>query len=258
MPTREVAAQFDRISDVYDSTRDPVETDTLAALAAALRSVGVRRLLEVGIGTGRVGVPLGKLGLDITGVEPSRGMLAKARAKGLHRIVRGSGYQLPFRDGSFDAVLFVHVLHVLEEPARAIREGARVGTAGVYALVHPRSDEARADTSDSPRHLLREILAEQGYPTPDRSSPGRKERDLLARFPPDRLTVVSESDVTESVRARLERLELRGQRHLQHVPADAFARAIATAKERAGDRTVSYHRVEAIAAWTSGPVAADA
>jgi SAM-dependent methyltransferase len=249
MPTREVAAEFDQISDVYDATREPLDGPTIDGLADALRTAGAHRILEVGIGTGRVAKPLIERGFDITGVEPSRGMFAKARAKGITRIVRGSGYRLPFADGAFDATLFVHVLHVLDDPPRALQEAARVGRLGAFALIHPRSDDPSKRRDDSPRHLIRAILEEQGYTMPARSPPWTKERDLLLRFPPDRMQVVSESDVTEALRDRIDRLEKRGNRGLLRIPPEVVHRALATARERVGDRTVTYHRIEALATW---------
>jgi ubiquinone/menaquinone biosynthesis C-methylase UbiE len=251
MPTREVAAEFDQISDVYDSTRDPLDPPTLDGLARELRAQNANRLLEIGIGTGRVAKPLLDRGFDLTGVEPSRGMMAKARAKGLSRIVRGSGYHLPFADGAFDAALFVHVLHVLDEPSTALQEATRVGRFGAFALVHPRAADPARERDEYPRHLIRDALAEQGYEVPPRSTPWAKERDLLSRCPPERVGVVHESDVTETLRSRIDRLGLRGQRHLLAVPPEIFARAVASAREKVGDRTITYHRVEALAHWTA-------
>jgi ubiquinone/menaquinone biosynthesis C-methylase UbiE len=251
--TREVAAEFDQISGVYDATRDPLDPPTVNGLADALRTRGVRQVLEVGVGTGRVAEPLAQRGFAITGVEPSLGMLSKARAKGISRVVRGSGYHLPFSDRAFDATLFVHVLHVLDDPAAAIREGTRVARSGAFALVHPRSHDPSRERDEFPRHMLRDLLAEQGYPLPPRSTPWEKERDLLARLPPDHVEVVSEADVTESLRRHLDRLAIRGQRYLRSVPPEVVQRAIATAKERVGDRTVTYHRVEALATWGGPP-----
>jgi SAM-dependent methyltransferase len=253
MPTLKVAAEFDQISLVYDETRDPLDSGTVDHLAAALRGAGVESILEVGTGTGRVAKPLWDRGIAVTGLDASRGMLSKARAKGLPRLIRGTGYHLPFRDHAFDGTLFVHVLHVLDDPERAIREASRVSRVGSFALVHPRgsgpADSARRE--DEPRHLVRSILEEQGYPMPPRSNPWTKERDLLARFPPDSLTVVSEREVTEPLRARIDRLAKRGHRNLLTVPPDVLARAIQTARERVGDRSITYHRVEALASWSA-------
>lgn len=259
MPTKEVAAEFDRISFVYDETRDPLDAATVDGLVGSLRVAGATSVLEVGVGTGRVAQPLSERGITVTGVDASSGMLAKARAKGLGRLVRGSAYRLPFPDRAFDATLFVHVLHVLDDPARAIREAHRVGRVGTFALIHPRGANGRVDTrrEDEPRSLVREILVEQGFPVPPRHSLWVKERDLLAKFPPDHLAVVSEREITESLRSRIDRLAKRGHRNLLSIPPEALERAIAIARGRVGDRTVTYTRVEALARWTSAPGDAD-
>jgi ubiquinone/menaquinone biosynthesis C-methylase UbiE len=255
MPTREVAAEFDQISLVYDETRDPLDGSTIDGLAAELRQAGAISLLEVGVGTGRVAKPLLDRGVTLLGIDASKGMLAKAREKGLTRLVRGSGYHLPFRDDAFDATLFVHVLHLLDDPEAAVHEAVRVSRVGAYALVHPRTLGAETPTrrEDEPRNLIRQILVEQGYPIAPRSSPWTKERDFLTRFPPDSVHVVSEKDVTESLSSRLDRLAKRGHRNLLKIPPEALRHAIEVARERVGDRTVTYHRVEALATW--GPSA---
>jgi ubiquinone/menaquinone biosynthesis C-methylase UbiE len=259
MPTREVAAQFDQISLVYDETRDPLDLPTIDGLAARLKSAGVSSILEVGVGTGRIAKPLSDRDLEITGVDASKGMLAKARDKGLPRLLRGSGYHLPFRDRSFDATLFVHVLHVLDDPMTAVREAARVSRVGTFALIHPHTDDdpARAARRENePRRMVAEILREQGYPIPPRSSPWSKEREFLARHPPDSLLVLSEKDVTESLRSRVDRLEKGGHRNLLAIPPAALRQAIEIARERVGDGTTTYHRVEALARWgPPGPAA---
>jgi len=259
MPTREVAAQFDQISLVYDETREPLDAPTVDGLAAALRTAGASSVLEVGVGTGRVAKPLSDRGITVTGVDASRGMLAKAREKGLARLVRGSGYRLPFTDRSFDATLFVHVLHVLDDPSTAVHEAARVSRVGTYALVHPRGEQGAVGgrREDEPRRLVREILAEQGFPMAPRASPWTKERDFLTLLPPDSLRIVSEADVTESLRSRIDRLAKRGHRNLLNIPPEALRHAIEVAREQVGDRTVTYHRVEALATWNPGRWTAD-
>ena len=252
MPTREVAAQFDQISTVYDETRDPLDAETVDRVAEVLRQAGVASLLEVGVGTGRVAKPLLDRGILVTGLDASRGMLAKARGKGLVRLVRGSGYRLPFPTGAFDATLFVHVLHVLDDAPLAVREAARVARRSVFALVHPRREDGATPhpREDEPRRLIREVLAEEGYSVAPRSSPWAKERDILARIPPDSIQVIGEKDVTESLCSRIDRLAKRGHRNLLAVPPEALRRAVEVARERVGNRTVTYHRVEAMARWS--------
>jgi SAM-dependent methyltransferase len=68
----------DEIADVYDelySSYDPAALDTLAELA------GDGPVLELGIGTGRIALPLAARGLEVHGVEASAAMLEKLRSK---------------------------------------------------------------------------------------------------------------------------------------------------------------------------------
>ncbi len=250
MSTREVAAEFDQISNAYDATRDPIDAETLTRLESAFEAAGIRRVLEIGVGTGRIAKPLTERGLEVTGIDASRGMLSHARAKGLLRLIRGSAYRLPFSDGAFDAALFVHVLHVLDEPGRALREATRAGRHGAFALLHPRSGSSERERApEEVRRRVREELSRAGYDFPSGGGPWRREQELLSAHPPDRLTVLSERDVTEPLARRLETLARRAQRRTLHIPREVLDRAVATVRTRVGDRTVTYHRVEALAVW---------
>jgi SAM-dependent methyltransferase len=62
---------------------DPLETEaTVAALDALARSAAVGgSILEFGIGTGRLGLPLLERGLRVAGIEASETMIAQMRAK---------------------------------------------------------------------------------------------------------------------------------------------------------------------------------
>jgi ubiquinone/menaquinone biosynthesis C-methylase UbiE len=257
MSTIQVAREFDEISPAYDSTREPLHPSTIAALAAALRATGVRRLLEVGVGTGRIASPLVGEGFEVTGIDASRGMLGRARSKGISRLVRGSAYQLPFLDGSFDATLFVHILHVLDEPERALREGGRVGRQGAFALVHPTAAHLEErPPGDLARRMLLEELRSRGISIPDRGGPMRREREVLARCPPARLSVLAERDVTESLGRRLDVLATRSHRWSLRIPPDVLEKALASVRERVGTQQMTYHRTEALAVWSNVPVAA--
>jgi SAM-dependent methyltransferase len=72
----EVAARYDESSaEMFDpAVLEPV-VDVLAELA------GDGRALELGIGTGRVALPLARRGIPVHGIELSKAMVAKLRAK---------------------------------------------------------------------------------------------------------------------------------------------------------------------------------
>lgn len=260
MAQNNVVGAFDQISRVYDSTREPTDPATLDRLVEVFARWGIVSLLEVGVGTGRMALPLQERGVQVTGVDASRGMLDRARAKGIERLVRGGAYRLPFADRCVDAAFFVHVLHLLEEARSAIAEGCRVGRLGAVALVRPRPagrpDYPVGEESDpkNPRRLVYEYLAREGYPVPRGAAmPHVRERRLLAECPPDRLEVVHEEDITEPLARRLDLCAAGASRWTLGIPPEVLRRAVDQARAAVGDRTVSYHRVEALALWTRAP-----
>jgi len=71
-----VAATYDEASaDMFESTEVEATVDFLAELAATGRA------LELGIGTGRIALPLARRGVPVHGIELSRAMAARLRAK---------------------------------------------------------------------------------------------------------------------------------------------------------------------------------
>ena len=261
MPQKEVVEAFDQISTVYDATRDPLDAGTVDAMASHLKERGIRSILEVGVGTGRVSLPLLARGFEMTGVDASRRMLSFARSKGLHRLIRGDAFRLPFADGTFDTTLFVHVLHLLERTSEALAEARRVSRRGVSALVHPndprRSDPAEGRTLDS-RKIVYRYLAREGFPVQDRDGgPRAREHRLLNELPPDELVVLSDREVTERLSKQLDVFERRGSRHTLSIPEDVLHRATEAARAEIGDRTVTYRRIEALAIWGRRPDRAD-
>jgi SAM-dependent methyltransferase len=256
MAASRTVAEFDEIAPVYDETREPIEPPQIRTIAETLRGWGIDRLLEIGVGTGRVALPLASERLEVTGVDASRGMLSRARAKGVRRLVRGSAYRLPFAAGAVDGALFVHVLHLLEDPVAALGEACRVARIGAAALVRPPGGE-RPDRGGelSPQRLVFDRLREMGVDLPERGrgGPGRKEAELLTEHPPQRTVVVHEADVTAPLAEGLTMFERRASRWTLRVPPEKLARAVAEARERLGDRTHTYHRVWALALWERPP-----
>ena len=99
------ATYGDRIAEIYDrmfAGDADVVVRTLAQLA------GVGRALELGIGTGRVALPLAERGVEVHGIDASEAMVNQLRAKpGGDAIPVSIGDFADFRvDGSF-ALVFV-------------------------------------------------------------------------------------------------------------------------------------------------------
>lgn len=134
---------FDRAAAFYDATRE-LPADLAAAVNAALlaevRKAGADRVLEVGIGTGRIARPLMAAGVRVTGVDISSRMMARLRAQLSPEhtppdLLLGDATRLPFRDAAFPVALVVHVFHLVASAADAIAEIRRVlAPAGV--LLH--------------------------------------------------------------------------------------------------------------------------
>ncbi len=127
-----------------------------------------RSVLEVGCGTGVIAAEVAGLSrAQITGVDIDAGMLAVARqeAPGL-QLVQGDAHALPFPDSSFDLVLCHFLLLWLRDPARGVREMARVVRPGGTVLACAEPDYG--GRVDHPPELVRlgwlqaEALRRQG------------------------------------------------------------------------------------------------
>lgn len=76
----ESSSYGDRIADVYDQWYQTYrDTETEVDFLAALAGTG-GRALELGIGTGRIALPLAERGVAVEGIEVSNAMLSKLRA----------------------------------------------------------------------------------------------------------------------------------------------------------------------------------
>ena len=128
---------FDRAAEYYDETRafpPRAEAQAVAAIARAGRLIGRERVLEFGVGTGRVALPLLPHVGRLVGLDLARPMMERLRAKdasGRISLAEGDATRMPFAAASFDAVLSVHVLHlipnwqaVVDEVARVLKPGA--------------------------------------------------------------------------------------------------------------------------------------
>ena len=108
----EASTYGDRFADVYDDWYGDV-TDGPACverLAALVEEAGGGPVLELGIGTGRLALPLAARGIEVHGIDASEAMLEQLRAKpgaaSLH-LTHGDMADLALTDPSPFAVVFV-------------------------------------------------------------------------------------------------------------------------------------------------------
>jgi demethylmenaquinone methyltransferase/2-methoxy-6-polyprenyl-1,4-benzoquinol methylase len=86
-------------------------------------------VLDVATGTGAVARELiRQKGCTVVGLDQSPEMLAEARRRLPDNVelVEGTAEQLPFPDGSVDALTFTYLLRYVSDPAATLRELARV------------------------------------------------------------------------------------------------------------------------------------
>jgi SAM-dependent methyltransferase len=101
-------------------------------ITSLLREAGATpHLLEVGVGTGRIAVPLAERGVRVVGIDIAPGMLARLREKRDDiALAIAEASRLPFRDRAFDGALLVHILHLVPDAdatARAALAAVRDG-----------------------------------------------------------------------------------------------------------------------------------
>lgn len=114
-----------------------------ALLRQVLRSGAIRRVLDVGCGTGGMLTWLRTFaGVSGFGLEYSRHALAFCQARGHAQLAEGSGLFLPFVDGTFDLVVCADVLQHLPFPPGAevaLAEAQRVLRPGGFVFVRTNS-----------------------------------------------------------------------------------------------------------------------
>ncbi|HEY7137381.1 MAG TPA: class I SAM-dependent methyltransferase [Acidimicrobiia bacterium] len=74
------AAPYAHVANVYDTIR-PYDVESAAAVSFLSRHAGDGSVLELGVGTGRLALPLRGLGFDVVGLDASSEMLAVLREK---------------------------------------------------------------------------------------------------------------------------------------------------------------------------------
>jgi demethylmenaquinone methyltransferase/2-methoxy-6-polyprenyl-1,4-benzoquinol methylase len=126
------APTFEHHRALPDGVPEAIRATVLEAVDAS-----PPRLLDLGAGTGRIGIPFIAARDDYVGVDLSFGMLSefRRRAADRARLVQADGERLPFADGSFDAIMLIQVFGGMRGWRRLLVEARRVlRGAGVLVL----------------------------------------------------------------------------------------------------------------------------
>lgn len=208
-----IAADYDRWARVLSLGQDPRWRRFLVSRVP----VGPQhRVLDVATGTAAVAIELSRrTGCAVVGVDQSPEMLATGRERvarlGLAdriELVAGNAEQLPFADGSFDALTFTYLLRYVDDPAATLAELARVvrsgGTVASLEFAVPPAPVARA---------LWTLYVRAGLPLAGRTIAGGWNdvggflgpsiRELYERFPLPRLAELWAAAGIHDVRWRL-------------------------------------------------------
>ncbi len=147
---REARSWYDRISRIYGPLTGMFERRFALMALDRLAVRSGESVLEVGYGSGHslelIARSVGESG-TACGIDISTGMLdvamrrvEKAGLQGRVHFAIGDAANLPYRDGSFDAVFMAHTLElfdtpempaVLDEVRRVLKPGGRVGIASL-------------------------------------------------------------------------------------------------------------------------------
>jgi SAM-dependent methyltransferase len=178
---------YDAIARVYDPWSRSVVEDVAFYVEEAQRAGGP--VLELGVGTGRIAVPIAAAGIDVVGVDLSAGMLEMARARaelaGVRVDLRLGDLRDPPVAETFPLVLcpFRSLLHMETDTDRrlALRAAARCLAPGgrlVFDVFAPGADDIaethgrwlerepgiweRADWDEVSRTLLLRLRSAEG------------------------------------------------------------------------------------------------
>jgi ubiquinone/menaquinone biosynthesis C-methylase UbiE len=163
--TAQRSISFDRAAPYYDSTRGlfPEAMEKVVGLLTD-EIAGRGPCLEVGIGTGRIGLTLWEAGVDMTGADLSGAMLGtlvrKAGGSPPFPLAVADATRLPFSDASFEVCLACHVLHLIPEWKSSLAEMTRVLRPHGTILVDPGSASQAENKRDQ---VVEEFARLAGY-----------------------------------------------------------------------------------------------
>lgn len=136
-----ITKSYARWAPVYDRTFGAVTNVGRRRAVEWINGSGGPNVLEVGVGTG-LALPFYNANKEVTGIDFSHEMLAKAQAKvdeqnlsHVKELRQMDARALDFPDESFDTVAAMHIISVVPEPEKVMAEMARVLRPGGHIVI---------------------------------------------------------------------------------------------------------------------------
>jgi 2-polyprenyl-3-methyl-5-hydroxy-6-metoxy-1,4-benzoquinol methylase len=110
-------------------TQDPLSKKRLEIFLKEIKKYpGIKKILDVGCGDGRISKALKEAGFNVVGLDISRTAIEKAKQnfRGIDFLVASPEEKLPFEDENFDSVYCTEVIEHLYDTAVALKEITRV------------------------------------------------------------------------------------------------------------------------------------
>ncbi len=142
-----IMKRYDRVSSIYDMFEAPMELMALKQWRKELMNELHGKVLEVGVGTGK-NIEYYPVGIDITGIDFSQGMLKRARQRveklGLQvELLQMDAQSMDFADNTFDTVFTTCVFCSVPNPVKGLEEIRRVckKDGKIILIEHVRSEK---------------------------------------------------------------------------------------------------------------------
>jgi predicted TPR repeat methyltransferase len=170
--------KIDEIKDIYREFSKTYEKDVkkvmnytayfrVPELVMKHLSTGTPKILDLGCGTGLSSLLFFKNGHEVTGIDGSRDMIARARKMPYKRLLcQNVEKSLRVRDKSFDAAVMVGVMEYLEDPAALFRQvKKKLVEAGVFGVTVPQKSSwySEAGLGSYYRNEIEPIMQRLGF-----------------------------------------------------------------------------------------------
>ena len=167
-------------------------------------------------------------------------MVAKAVEKGINQLAICDIHDMPFQDGRFDAAIMVHVLHLVSNWTKVVRETARVTRGAILSVV------GRTEGT-SIRKAYLEMREEMGFPL-DRFEAG--EEGLRSIVAPIKVVKVEDFQLETNADEDITYFQRRGSSITWDIADDVHQKIISALEASYGGKTLRKRRLLELALWS--------